>query len=111
MSRYLSKENVDIVEEFIQSNKPTNDMPNISEKDREQTIADWKNINEQETPCNSYLQFANNANGMISYGFYKTTKGEIYIVESYCSVIRRYYNTYESWIMLMPYEEFIKKLF
>ena len=110
MSRFLSEENINLVEEFISSQEPSGSMPNISETDREQTINDWKMINLPETLCTSYLQFASNANGMISYGFYKTMKNEIYIIEAYCSVIRKYYNIDNNWIMLMPYEEFIKKL-
>ena len=80
MSRFLSEENINLVEEFISSQEPSGSMPNISETDREQTINDWKTINLPETLCTSYLQFASNANGMISYGFYKTMKNEIYII-------------------------------
>ena len=110
MSRFLSEENINLVEEFISAQEPSDSMPNISETDREQTINDWKTINLPETLCTSYLQFASNANGMISYGFYKTIKNEIYIIEAYCSVIRKYYNIDNNWIMLMPYEEFMKQL-
>ena len=110
MSRFLSEENINLVEEFISAQEPSDSMPNISETDREQTINDWKTINLPETLCTSYLQFASNANGMISYGFYKTMKNEIYIIEAYCSVIRKYYNIDNNWIMLMPYEEFMKQL-
>lgn len=111
MSRYLTEENIILVEEFIGSHEPCVSMPNISETDREQTINDWKIINLPETLCTTYLQFASNANGMISYGFYKTKKNEIYIIEAYCSVIRKYYNIDKDWIMLVPYEEFMKQLF
>ena len=110
MSRFLSEENINLVEEFISAQEPSDSMPNISETDREQTINDWKTINLPETLCTSYLQFASNANGMISYGFYKTMKNDIYIIEAYCSVIRKYYNIDNNWIMLMPYEEFMKQL-
>ena len=99
MSRFLSEENINLVEEFISSQEPSGSMPNISETDREQTINDWKTINLPETLCTSYLQFASNANGMISYGFYKTMKNEIYIIEAYCSIIRKYYNIDNNWIV------------
>ena len=57
MSRFLSEENINLVEEFISVQEPSDS-----------------------------------------------------IIEAYCSVIRKYYNIDNNWIMLMPYEEFMKQL-
>jgi len=111
MSRYLSNSNIEMIESFIQTNKALDTMPNISETDREQTIVDWMEINKPETQCHTYLQFASNAYGMTSYGFYKTKNDKIFIIEAYCGEVKKYYNVDSSWVMLIPYEEFMKQLF
>jgi hypothetical protein len=100
MSRILSESNINYVEQFIEINKCSDNLTGISEYYREQTIKDWETINDKNTQCTTYLQFADNSYGMISYGFYKTKKEEIYIISAYCNKLTNYYNVDDNWYML-----------
>jgi len=105
MSRFLSESNINILEEFINLNKPNEMLPAISECYREQAIQDWKIINDDNTPNTTYLQFASAAYGMVSYGFYKTKSGCIYMITAYCNEITAYYIISPSWNILIPYDK------
>lgn len=99
----LSKTYIEIAENFIASTKPNDNYPAISECDREQTIDCWIEINKEETPVTSYLQFADASLGMVSYGYYKAQNGNIYILCAYCNSLTRYCNVDDSWDMLKPF--------
>lgn len=105
MSRFLSENNIIILEQFIQENKVNEILPAISEYYREQAIEDWKTINDPNTPPTTYLQFADSAYGMVSYGFYKTKSGSIYMITAYCNEISAHFSVSPSWNILIPYDK------
>ena len=45
----------------------------------------------QKSNINDYYEFASNAFGMQSYGFYKANNGEIYIIEAFINEISKIY--------------------
>ena len=57
MSRFLSQKYIDEVELFIENNQPSKNLPAISYSFRDQTIEEWNNINNSETPVTTYFQF------------------------------------------------------
>jgi len=105
MSRFLSETNINILEDFIQHNNPHEILPAISECYREQAIQDWKTINNPETLPTTYLQFADSAYGMTSYGFYKTREGLIFLVTAFCGELSAYYKVQSNWNILIPYDK------
>jgi hypothetical protein len=111
MSRFLSESNIELLENFIASNKPnsSNFLPAISEHYREDAIKYWKTINDPEAPVTSYLQFASSGYGITSYGFYKTRDGRIFLINAYCNQITAYYHVTSTWSILIPHEQYIKK--
>lgn len=89
---YVSKEYIDLVETAILSNKLVPyglDQPNISLKYYENAEIEWNII--KNADINSYSQFASNACGLISYGFYKATNSKIYIIEAFLNEITYVY--------------------
>ena len=111
MSQFLSKSNVELLENFIASNQACSSdfLPAISEYYREDAIKDWETINDPETPVTSYLQFAYAALGMTSYGFYKTRDGRIFLINAFCSQISAYYTVTSNWNILIPHDQYIQK--
>lgn len=109
MSRFLSEENIQLLENFIATNQPlsSNFLPCISEKFREDAIRDWKSINDPETLPTTYLQFADSANGMTSYGFYKTRDGQIFLITAFCCKLTSYYNLDNNWHILIPRDKLL----
>lgn len=105
MSRFLSETNINILEHYIQVNQPSEILPAISECYREQAIEDWKTINDPETLPTTYLQFADSAYGMTSYGFYKTKEGLIFLVTAFCGELSAYYKVQPNWNILIPYDQ------
>jgi hypothetical protein len=89
----LSQELIDQAENAISSNllvpKDSEFLPSISYKDYDSAVESWNIIRSAEP--NTYIQFASNAAGMTSYGFYKATNGQIYVVEAFVQVINRVY--------------------
>jgi hypothetical protein len=108
MSRQLSEENIEIVEEFIRNNKPANYVLQISEWDREQAVSDWITINDSETPTSTYLQFGSDGGGMTSYGYYKAKNNDIYIINAFLNTISCYYKVDSSWYVLNNIENKIE---
>jgi hypothetical protein len=108
MLRFLSEENINLLEDFIISNKPKSNtyLPAISERDRTSAISDWKTITDPLTSRTTYLQFASNGSGMSSYAFYKSRNGCIYLISAFCNELTCYYeNIPSNWYILMPREE------
>ena len=103
MSRFLSETNINIIEHYIQKNKPIEILPDISECYKEQAIEEWKTINDTKTLPTTYLHFANRAYRMTSYGFYKTQDGQIFLVETFCGELSAYYKVVPNWNILIPY--------
>lgn len=89
----LSEENIIATEEAILSDKlvPKESLvvPSISCQYYDDAEEGWKFI--QNSKINSYFQFASNALGMTSYGFYKANNGQIYIIEAWINEIRKIY--------------------
>jgi hypothetical protein len=84
----LSKEYIEVIEKAILSNKLVPyglDQPNISSKYYENAEIEWNFI--KNADINSYSEFAFNACGIISYGFYKANNRRIYIIESFLNEI------------------------
>lgn len=104
MSRFLSEENIELLENFIATNNPNSSdfLPCISEKFRDDAIRDWESINDNETLPTTYLQFADSANGMTSYGFYKTRDGQIFLITAFCCKLTSYHNVTPTWHILIP---------
>ena len=111
MTSNQTESTINTIEEFIESHNSNNLMPSISESHRETTIINWKIINDSKTPNTTYLNFASSSSWMISYGFYKSRKGEIFIIDTFCGELQKYHKVDSTWVMLIPYEEFIKQLF
>jgi hypothetical protein len=107
MSRFLSESNIELIENFIVSKQPTNSelLPAISECYREDAVKDWKSINDPETPNTSYFQFASDAFGMSSYGFYKSKCGQVFLINAFCNKLVSYYNVPDDWYIIIPFEE------
>ena len=113
MSRQISESNIELLEQFIENNTARDDrdsLPAISERDRDDAVSDWKTINDPNTPVTTYLQFASNCQGMSSYGFYKSRNGSIFMVSAFCDKITSYHIVPADWYILIPYDEYIKKL-
>ena len=106
MSRHLSNNHIELIEQFIASNSPSDNdsLPAISERDKDDVISDWKTINDPNTPETTYLQFASNAQGMSSFGFYKSRNGSIFMVSAFCNKITCYHTVPADWYILVPYE-------
>jgi hypothetical protein len=106
MSRQLSESNIELLEHFIVSKSPmdSDSLPAISERDKDDTIRDWKTINDPNTPNTTYIQFASNCQGMSSYGFYKSRNGSIFMVSAFCDKITSYHIVPDDWYILIPYE-------
>jgi hypothetical protein len=100
MQQKLSEYYINKVEDFIVNHNPNNEYPAITYYDREQAIDDWNTINSPETTTSSYFRFAENAFGMVVYGFYKAKNGKIYIINSYCNKIQCYYNIDSNWTFI-----------
>ena len=83
--------------------KDYDNLPAISYSDYKSTKVGWKFINEADK--NYYMQFASNASGFTSYGFYKANDGKIYIIEAYINEISRIYTPTKMWCGL---EELVK---
>jgi len=86
----LTEENINTIEKFIEENSSSLEDPNyepsISMQYFDNVIECWKYI--QEAPETYYFQFASNAMGMSSFGFYKAKSGTIYIVEAFMNNIQ-----------------------
>ena len=99
MTTKFSQQLIDITEEAILSDKlmpkDTDRLPAISYRDYEDAENGWNIITNSEN--NYYIKFASNGNGMSSYGFYKATNGEIYIIEAWANKITRVYIPSKNW--------------
>jgi hypothetical protein len=100
MSRELSEENIEMIEDFISYNPPSLYLPNPSISDQENAINDWKQINEPDVPVTSYLQFGSDGYGMTSYGFYKSRSEKIYLVVAFMNNISSYHNVTSEWYFI-----------
>ena len=89
----LSEEYIIAAEQAILSDilvpKTSLVVPSISCQYYDEAEEAWKFI--QNSQKNSYRQFASNALGMSSYGFYKANNGQIYIIEAWINEIRNVY--------------------
>jgi len=97
MSRF-SQQMIDITEEAISEKlmpKDTDNVPAISYRDYEDAESGWNIITNAEK--NYYIQFASNAFGMCSYGFYKANNGEIYIIEAWVNEITKVFIPSKKW--------------
>ena len=100
MSKF-SEELIIITELAIQSDKliPIDDednyLPSISYRHYDDAKYCWNIINKSDK--NYYLQFADNAMGMASYGFYKANNGQIYIIEAWANKITNVYIPSKKW--------------
>ena len=86
----LSEENIKITEDFIVNNACKPDYPNLCFSDLYNAQEAYNEIIKLDPT--SYVYFGSNAFGMTSYGFYKTLKNDIYIIQAYCNVIECYYD-------------------
>lgn len=100
MSRKLSSTLIESVEKFIKNNICIQDYPAISLHNSDQILEYWINISKEDTPLETYIQFSENAFGMVSYGFYKARNNKIYILNAYCNKLQCYYNVDNKWEML-----------
>jgi hypothetical protein len=92
MLQQLSSEFIRIAEEAIQSKIELDTFPHISVEYYEDIIKCWDEIKNSENDKN-YSYFASNAGGYISFGFYKSLNGRIYIIEAYLNIeINNIYN-------------------
>lgn len=89
----LTENNINLVEEAINDNKIIRyeSYPCISYRDYENAELMWNLISANNVPITSYLKFASNSYGLISYGYYKAKNGNIYIVEAYINHITNIY--------------------
>jgi len=89
----LSEEYIIAAEEAILSDKliPKDSLvvPSISCQYYNDAETEWNFIKNSEK--NSYRQFASNAYGMSSFGFYKANNGQIYIIEAWINEIVKVY--------------------
>lgn len=94
MSR-LSPEFIEAAEKAILSDMLVPEgsivVPSISCQYYNYAIEMWNDITKEEMPLNTYFQFASNAMGMQSYGYYKANNGRIYIIEAFINEIRKVY--------------------
>jgi len=95
MTTKLSQHNIDLVENWLLSDKFLNQnnhiVPSISYNDYDLAEEYYKEIRQPDIPINSYYLFASNAYGYTSYGFYKASNGKIYIVEAFMNEIKNVY--------------------
>ena len=94
----FSQKMIDITEEAISTKlmpKDNDKLPAISYRDYEDAESGWNIIKKAEKNC--YIQFASNAAGMSSYGFYKANNGEIYIIEAWVNEITRVFIPSKDW--------------
>lgn len=90
MSSQLSNENTERVEKAIKELLVIDgEEPSISMQYFDDVVTYWNKI--QKTPQTHYFQFASNAMGMTSYGFYKAKDNCVYIVEAFMNNITRVY--------------------
>jgi hypothetical protein len=94
MSTKFSQQLIDITEEAILSHT-TDNVPAISYSDYEGAENGWNIIKNSEK--NNYIQFASNAFGFQSYGFYKANNGKIYIIRAYMNEISNVYIPSKKW--------------
>jgi hypothetical protein len=94
MSTKFSQQLIDITEKAILSGT-TDSVPAISYRDYEEAETGWNIIKNSEK--NHYIQFASNAFGYQSYGFYKANNGKIYIIEAYMNEISKVYIPSKKW--------------
>lgn len=80
------------IQHFIQHNQPNSPefLPYIAEFYKEQIKEDWININDTNTPNNTYFEFAEGNYGMLTYGFYKT-KNTYFLIKFFCNQVVEYY--------------------
>lgn len=111
MEYLLSEANTELVENFIATNTPYSSdyLPNINNYYREDAIKYWKMINDPNIKPTTYLPFADNAGGFTNYGFYKSKKGEIFLIDTYCNKLTAHYNVNSNWCLLIPRDEYEKK--
>ncbi len=91
----LSEQSINLAEKAIQSDKlileDSNIQPSISYQYYNTAEEAWKLITGENVPINSYILFASNSYGYISYGFYKSNNNNIYIIEAYLNNISKVY--------------------
>lgn len=112
MQNLLSQENIELIENFIATNEQHSSdfLPAISEKYREYAIESWNYINDIQTSPTSYIQFAEGAYGMSSYGFYKSKNERVFLINAFCNQPISYYDVPPTWNILIPYDELIKQI-
>ena len=99
-STKLSEQNIDMLETYIIEHKPSENIPSPSCKDQASAIECWQKITAEDVPTTTYYQFASNGFGAISYGFYKTRSGDIFIVVAYVDTIMSYHKVPPDWYFI-----------
>ncbi len=85
----LDEDAINSVEKFVTIWHPIEE-PSISDYYKANVNVSWNYINNNSIE-NTYVPFAENSYGMIEYGFYKSKKGIIYGIMSYCGSITNYF--------------------
>jgi hypothetical protein len=106
MLQRLSNEFIRIAEEAVRSKIDLDTFPHISVEYYEDIIKCWDEINNSEDDKN-YAYFASNAGGYISFGFYKSLNGRIYVIEAYLN--SEIYNIYNSINFVNNVKNFLNK--
>lgn len=95
MTTTLSQQNIDLVENFLKTEKFLNQnrdiVPSISYKHYDLAEEYYNEITQPNVPINTYYLFASNAYGYTSYGFYKASNKKIYIIEAFMNEITNVY--------------------
>ena len=101
MARQLSQENIILVEELIK-NQPSSNINGIaiSYRDQADAIRYFNEISNPNVKPTSYYIFASNAMGFISFGYYKSVDGKIYIIRTFIEKLKKYYKVDETWAFL-----------
>lgn len=94
MSTVLTKEQIDIIEEFISNNDP-HDLPCVSYKDYETGKAYYNEIKTQ--PEGSYHIFGSNGSGYTCYAFYKAMNSKIYVMNVFMQSFEAFSIMDETW--------------
>jgi len=103
----LSEGDIALFERFIVGYKPYigDLLPDIPESYRDAAISNWKIINDPLTPATTYLQFASSGVGMTNFAFYKTKKGHVFLISSWCNELTGCYEVPPTWHLLVPNNE------
>ncbi len=85
------------VENFIKNNREATSGPDVSDYYKDNALKCWRLIKDYNVSSGSYIFFAESAQGLCQYSYYKSKSGIIYGLIFYCDSITNYFLIDQHW--------------